>query len=60
MNTLALGLAFAAILALAGGHTAVAQGLALAGVLVTALGFIWRTDRRPRFWKYEGLRRRRG
>jgi len=60
MNTVALVLAFGAILALAGDHTAVAQGLALAGLVVTAVGFIWRTDRRPPFWKYEGLRRRGG
>ena len=60
MNTLALILAFAAILALAGDHTVMAQGLALAGVVVTAVGFMWRPDRRPPFWKYEGLRRRGG
>jgi len=48
MNTIALTLGFLAILALSGGCTAVAQGLALAGLAATGLGFIWRTDRSRR------------
>jgi len=58
MNTLALGLAFAAIVALASGNPTMAKGLALVGLLVTGAGFIWRTDRRPPYWKYDGLRRK--